>query len=44
MCFTILVHGFGQKLVIFPDFYCWVNRPENCVLQYSRRKKRLSRL
>ena len=39
-----LVHGFGQKLVIFPDFNFWVNRPEKCVLCYSKRKKRLSRL
>ena len=35
---------FGQKLVIFPDFNFWVNRPEKCVLRYSKRKKRLSRL
>ena len=26
-----LVHGFGQKLVIFPDFYFNENRPETCV-------------
>ena len=39
-----LVHGFGQKLVIFPDFKFWLNRPEKCVLRYSKRKKRLSRL
>ena len=39
-----LVHGSGQKLVIFPDFNFWVNRPEKCVLRYSKRKKRLSRL
>ena len=38
------VHGFGQKLVIFPDFNFFVNRPEKCVLRYSKRKKRLSRL
>ena len=37
-----LVHGFGEKLVIFPDFNFWVNRPEKCVLRYSKRKKRLS--
>ena len=24
-----LVHGFGQKLVIFPHFYFRENRPEN---------------
>ena len=39
-----LVHGFGQKLVIFPDFNFFINRPEKCVLRYSKRKKRLSRL
>ena len=39
-----LVHGSGQKLVIFPDFNFWVNRPEKCVLRYSKGKKRLSRL
>ena len=39
-----LVHHFGQKLVIFPDFYFRENRPEKCVLRYSKRKKRLSRL
>ena len=37
-------HGFGQKLVIFPDFNFWINRPEKCVLRCSKRKKRLSRL
>ena len=35
---------FWPKLVIFPDFNFWVNRPEKCVLRYSKRKKRLSRL
>ena len=39
-----LVHGFGEKLVIFRDFNFWVNRPEKCVLRFSKRKKRLSRL
>ena len=39
-----LVHGFGQKLVIFLDFYFREKRPEECVLRYCRRKKRLSRL
>ena len=39
-----LVHGVGQKLVIFSDFNFFVNRPEKCVLRYSKRKKRLSRL
>ena len=31
-------------MVIFPDFNFFVNRPEKCVLRYSKRKKRLSRL
>ena len=39
-----LFHGFGQKLVIFSDFYFRENRQEKCFLRYSRRKKRLSRL
>ena len=30
-----LVHGFGQKLVIFPDFYFRENRQEKCFLRYS---------
>ena len=37
-----LVHGFGQKLVIFPDFYFKENRPEKELLHYCRMKKRLS--
>ena len=39
-----LVHSFGKKLVIFPDFYFRENRPEKCVLRFYARKKRLSRL
>ena len=39
-----LVHGFGQKLVIFPNFYFRENRPRKCVVRYSRTKKCLSRL
>ena len=35
-----LVHGFGQKLIIFPDFYFKDNRSENCVLRYCRRRRR----
>ena len=31
-----LVDSFGQKLVIFPDFNFWLNRPGKCVLRYSR--------
>ena len=38
-----MVHGFGQKLVIFPDFAFKENKPEKCVLRKSRRMKRLSR-
>ena len=38
-----MVHGFGQKLVIFPDFPFKENKPEKCVLRKSRRMKRLSR-
>ena len=29
------VHGFGQKVVIFLDFYFRENRPEKCGLGYS---------
>ena len=40
-----LVHGFGQKFVMFADFLLFMeNRPEKCVLRNSKRKKRLSRL
>ena len=39
-----LVHGFGPKLAIFPCFYFGQYRPGKCVLGYSRRIKRLSRL
>ena len=35
---------FWSKIVIFPEFYFRENRPEKCVLLYTRRKKRLSRL
>ena len=34
-----LVHGFGQKLAIFPFYYsrsCW---PGKCLLRYSKTKK-----
>ena len=34
-----LVHGFGQKLVLFPDFYFNENRPEKCVLGNSRKEE-----
>ena len=38
-----LTHGFAQKLAIFPTFFFRQYRPGNCVLWYSRTKKRLSR-
>ena len=31
-----LVHGFGQKLVIFPDFYFRENKAEKCVLNQKK--------
>ena len=31
-----LVHGFGQRLVIFPDIYFWENKPEKCVLNQKK--------
>ena len=34
-----LVHGFGQKLAIFPFFYFWQYRPAKCLLRQSRTKK-----
>ena len=39
-----LVHGFGQKLAIFPSSSFRQYRPGNCALRYSRTKKRVSRL
>ena len=39
-----LVHGFGQKLAIFLDFYFRKHRPEKCFLPYCRRKNRLCRV
>ena len=46
-----LVHGFGQRLVIFPHFYFRENKPEKCVLNQKnvfyeilKGRKRLSRL
>ena len=38
------VPGFGEKLAILPCFHFWRYRPEKCLLQYSRTKKRLSGL
>ena len=31
-----LVHGFGQKLVISPDFYFRENKSEKCVLNHRK--------
>ena len=31
-----LVHGFGQRLVIFPHFYFRENKPEKCVLNQKK--------
>ena len=34
------VHGFGEKFEIFSCYFCQ-DRPEKCVLRYSRKEKRL---
>ena len=39
-----LVHGFGQKLTIFPSFFLRQYRPRKCVFRYSKTKKRVSQL
>ena len=39
-----LVHGFGQKLAIFPNVFLRQYGRGKCVFRYSRTKKRLSRL
>ena len=39
-----LTHGFGPKMTIFPKFFFRQYNPGKCLLRYSRRKKRLSRL
>ena len=39
-----LTHGFGIKMAIFPTFFFRQNRPEKCLLQYSRTNKGLSRI
>ena len=39
-----LTHGFGQKITIFPTFFFRQYRPGKCLLQYSKTKRRLSRL
>ena len=37
-------HGFGEKMAIFPCLFLRQYRPGKCVLQSSRKKKRLSSL
>ena len=39
-----LVHGFGQKLGIFPNFFLRQYSKGKCVFRYSRTKKHLFRL
>ena len=39
-----LVHGFGQKLTIFPSFFLRQYRPGKCVFRYSKTKKLVSQL
>ena len=39
----VLIHGFGQKVVIFPTFFRQYT-PGKCLLRYSRTKQCLSRL
>ena len=39
-----LIHGFGQKLQIFPCLYCRQNRSGKCVSECSLKKERLSKL
>ena len=39
-----LVHGFGQKMALFPPFLFWRNRAQKSLCRYSRKKKRLSRV
>ena len=31
-----LVHGFGQKLIIIPDFYFMENKSEKCVVNQKK--------
>ena len=39
-----LIHGFGQKLAIFPNFFLRQYSRGKCVFRYFRTKKRLFRL
>ena len=38
------VHSLGQQMGFFPSFYFWQKRQVKSLWQYSRKKKRLSRL
>ena len=39
-----LTHGFGPKMAIFSTFFLRQYKPGKCLLQYSKTRKRLSRL
>ena len=39
-----LNHGFGPKIAIFPKLFFRQHRPGKFLLQYSRKRKRLSSL
>ena len=39
-----LTHSYGPKLAILPNFFFRQYRPGKCLLRYSTKKKRLSRL
>ena len=39
-----LTHGFDPKMALFPTFFLKQFRKGKCLLPYSRKKKRLSRL
>ena len=39
-----LIHGYNQKMAIFPTFFFRQYKAGKCLLRYSRTKKRLSRL
>ena len=39
-----LTHGFGPKMAIFLSFFFRQYRPGKCLLWYSRKKKRLSKV
>ena len=41
---NFLTHGFGPKMAIVPTFFFRQKRLAKCLLRYSRKKNRLSRL